>query len=188
MTFLRRTQETIIALSLLMLTACAMGDKAPQPPSCPEAGLVQGADTIAITSPAGASSEPSIIAKAEFGKFLGGCKTVRKGGTDFVMDIDIMSYRAESAMELKKQSYPYFIAVLGPDESIIQREAFVTTIPFDAAGLGKTTDKHKVHMDADAATAATYRIAIGFILTPEQLDHNRAAAASLKPKMKDAKK
>ena len=64
---------------------------------------------------------------------------------------------------LKEKELPYFIAVLSPEEDILQRKTFFTKITFDKDGNGVSTEEHTLKIPiTNPSEAYKYKIAIGF--------------------------
>ena len=139
-----------------------------------------GTDVLTVKSDDSAPAAPAnTAATARLRNFEYGCQPDGKGGTDYTLHLDIMASKPLENVNLKTLELPYFIGIVTPDENVLQRSAFTTKMTFDDTGVATTKDKHQLHIPADLAAAAKYKIAIGFILTPQQMEDNRRQAAGL---------
>lgn len=168
-------KKAFLVLGFLLLAGCSPQAKDAPPLICPDTGLVVDADTIVafpyeIEKPADAD----ITAEAQIRDYRGGCKIARKGGVTFDLEVDFAARRGANGAVLTEAEFPYFIAMLAPDESVLLREAFTSKITFAAEGIGGQTEKHTIHVPAAPAFAGAYKIVIGFELTREQLALNLA--------------
>lgn len=168
-------KKAFLIFGFLLLAGCSTAGKDAPPLICPDTGLMSGADTIVvfpqeIEKPADAD----VTAEAQIRNYRGGCKIARKGGVDFELELDFAGRRGANGAVLQEEEYPYFIAMLAPDETVLLRESFVTKIEFDEKGQGASTEKHSLHVPGAPAMAGGYKIAIGFSLTPSQLALNEA--------------
>jgi hypothetical protein len=168
-------KKAFLILGFLLLAGCSTQAKDAPPLICPDTGLMADTDTIVvfpyeIEKPADAD----VTAEGQIRDFRGGCKVVYKGGVDFELEIDFAAKRGANGMVLTEQDFPYFIAMLAPDETVLLREAFTTKVVFDERGAGGQREKHSIHVPAAPAFAGAYKIVVGFELTREQLALNLA--------------
>jgi len=76
-------------------------------------------------------------------------------------------------------TYPFFVAVTGPNGKIMAKEIFSVSMSFET---GETTRTHTEYLRQiipvrSKETAFQYQVLVGFQLSPEQLNYNRAALA-----------
>ena len=76
-------------------------------------------------------------------------------------------------------TYPFFVAVTGPNGKIMAKEIFAVSMSFEP---GQTTRTHTEYLRQiipvrSKETAFQYQVLVGFQLSPEQLAYNRAALA-----------
>ena len=76
-------------------------------------------------------------------------------------------------------TYPFFVAVTGPNGKIMAKEIFAVSMSFET---GETTRTHTEYLRQiipvrSKETAFQYQVLVGFQLSPEQLNYNRAALA-----------
>lgn len=110
---------------------------------------------------------------ARLANLKGVCK-IRGGKARLEFSFDAVAERKALGKGVPGQNLSYFIAVLGPDEEILQRRQFYTAVEFKDADTGVKTEEHDVTVPlADPARAGLYRVLVGFTLTPEQLEFNK---------------
>ena len=142
------------AVLILMLTGCAMFEHKAPAFSCPKVGIVAGADKTSLPG-----------REAFFRGFTGACSVDQKQGT---VSVELaLNFAAKGQTEM---TVPYFIAILSPEEEIIQRQDFSTSILAD----GGSTEEHVMTIPlASPEKAYQYKVAIGFSPTPEQMKHHK---------------
>ena len=105
--------------------------------------------------------------------------------------LDVAAAQGPKGKTLKRGDFPYFVAVLGPQEEVLQRQSFSTTVPFDnvapaapvdasrttAVRPGKSgvmIEQHHLRLPAESKDSLRdHKVVIGFELTPAQLAFNR---------------
>lgn len=182
-------KNIVFATAVLALGACAMpmmgGESAP----CPAVGILPEAEKVTFFDGTTTDDlkpnhgEKHITTMARFGGYRGNC-VLKNNKLQFSLDVDFSGQRGKSGGALNEQGLPYFVAVLGPDEKILQRDAFQTAVLFNDAGQGVAREKHMINLPLDpnikdakeavVAAVKSQRVIMGFILTPEQLDYNTA--------------
>jgi len=154
-------------LGLVLLAACTGGEK----PSftCPQAGLAPDAGAIPVFNAAG--TEMAVY--AGFNGYKGAC-VASKGGIEIEITLDFLAKQGTGGKDTETQDFPYFIALLAPDETILQRQAFSTSVSFDNTGMGLSREEHSIRLPLqDLKTAGAHKVVFGFALTPEQLAFNK---------------
>lgn len=185
-------KRIVLALCLLpLLSACEMTDQMAKSfkgtsdeeiaalPSCPETGMMPGADRIPVFYGAnGKPAEGDVAVTGVLGKLSGGCSFDKPGEAEMEIAISFLAERGPKGVALREQPLPYFIAVLSPDETVLQRAAFSTTVDFDNAGRAFAKEEHDIRVPVPTREAAgAYKVVVGFQLTPEQLAFNRENGA-----------
>ena len=180
----------LLLAGLLLLAGCAGKPPAALPP-CPDTGLVLGASQLYDFKADAEKTEPNRIIAARIDNYRGACR-YDGAQMDFDLELDFSAWRGAQGTTLERGQFPYFIAVLDAEESVLQRQAFSTTVPFDKTGAGLKTEKHRLRLPlAEPKEAAGYKVVIGFQLTPEQLAYNRGdekPAPAKAPKAQKKKK
>lgn len=81
-------------------------------------------------------------------------------------------------------SYPYFIAVTSPSGEILAKEVFSATLNYDNTENSTVyyEDLRQIIPVTGRSNGSRHKILIGFQLTQDQLDYNRAIRIKSKPK------
>ena len=176
----------------LLLAGCTGKDADPGV-ACPDTGILQDAGEITVFGDAKGHALENVVASARMANYGGGCAW-RDGYVEFVLNIDFQAVQGAEGKKLKRHDFPYFIAILSPDEQVLQRQGFSTTVPFDnnrqgaaavdasrttavyLGGAGQMREEHHLRLPVESrASAPAHKVVIGFELTPAQLDFNRDA-------------
>lgn len=162
-----------ILFPVLVLAALLSGcsSKILLDPICPQTGFIDKANTITYLAP----GTTDIVVKGSIKSYSGECKFKDKktNTVDVSLTLPFIAQRGKAGATLKDYELPYFIAVLSPDEQILQRSAFTTKISFNNDGVGSSTEDHVIEIPLPSRTeAGKYKVVIGFALTPEQYKYN----------------
>ncbi len=87
-------------------------------------------------------------------------------------------------------SYPFFVAVTSPDGSILAKEIFSASVTHSSGQNSQTyyESMRQIIPIIDPARGSRYKVLIGFQLSQDQLNQNRAALRKQKKTAKTAKK
>jgi len=164
------TKKLLTLLAVLALAGCATSPVLPE--ICPQTGFIENADRAPFFD------GDKVIVRATIAGFGGDCRFAKqeKGETAKKAEIDLtVPFVARRSAESTQKSIelPYFIAVLSPDEQVLQRQAFRTVLTFNKDGHAEGEESHRVVIPVPAgAPADAYKLAVGFALTPDQLKYN----------------
>jgi hypothetical protein len=159
----------IVLLAVMILSGCSLFGKGATDFSCPKTGLIADAATLTLSAPGGKEKGVEAVLQG----FSGDC-TKTADGIEMTLALPFAAKRNPAAAALQEQQLPYFIAVLSPNEDILQRQAFSTTISFDNTNTGTSTEEHTISIPLPAgAQAYGYKVIAGFALTPDQLRYNK---------------
>lgn len=156
-----------------LLAGCATGAA----PSCPQIGMIPGISNITLFYPMQEEGVADIVSRAAFVDYKGDCK-YSKGKLVVDLDLSILAELGRAGQKeprQKMQQYPYFVAILDPQENILLRKSFVAQVPFDdASAASGTVESLRQTIPLSGSKKATeYKVLFGFQLTPEQLQYNR---------------
>jgi hypothetical protein len=182
-------QFSVLALLPLLLSACSLFGRHDAVVACPDTGIVKEAARLPVFNDADtpqADMQP-VAVDAAIMNFSGHCTEKKPGQVSMDLAVSFKGVDYRAASKSKPQDLPYFIAVLAPDQQILQREAFSTRLDFDkavpppAAADGKpaapqavSVEEHSIRLPlAEGENPADYKVVIGFALTPEQLNYDR---------------
>ena len=176
---MRNASFAVLLLALTALAGCS--NKIQADPLCPQTGFIGNTDTITYVVP----GTKDVIATGTINGFSGECKFKDKKSSQLLVSLTLpFNLRAGKAgATLKNKELPYFIAVLGPDEKILQRTAFTTTVTFDDDGVARSSEDHVLKIPLPSREdAGKYKVIIGFALTREQMKYNEDhTSAATKP-------
>lgn len=173
----------VIALSALLLPAGCGGLKKAENAAalrCPQTGLMRHADLAVFKDAAG--QETGFAALQDF---RGGCEFARKGDAAVDVSVDLTFYAENRQKDtpLSRLDLAYFVAILGPDESLLAKEVFPLSVALDGeSGTGLAVENVQQHIPlAENGLAGRYKIIFGLQLTPEQLAENRNGPQTAAP-------
>ena len=108
------------AFLVILLSGCT--SKILLDPICPQTGFIDKTNTITYLAPDGTD----VVAKGAIKSYNGDCKFKDKKTSivTIALTVPFVAQRGKAGADLKDQELPYFIAVLSPDEQILQRTAF----------------------------------------------------------------
>jgi hypothetical protein len=164
-----------LIIAVAMLPGCA--HKEEETTVCPATGLVSGAGEYPVIASDVAHPAAADLAVLGVLKLTGACnfkeyRETKKVRMDFALQFS--ARRGEKGQQLAAQQFPYFIAVLSPDNAVLQRQEFYTSVSFDKTGSGAASEDFTIYLPiAVRAQAPAYKVAVGFKLTPRQVDYNR---------------
>lgn len=139
--------------------------------SCPETGLMPEANEMPIfVDGQGKPQAADIAAIAYTGNIRGGCNFDTPGQAEMELKLTFTVRKGPRGKGLEKMHLPYFIAILGPHESVLQRKAFSTKVDFDNEEAASASEEHDLLVPVPSREeAGGYKVVAGFQLTPEQL-------------------
>lgn len=182
-------------LVLLAVSGCAGGGSKTENIPCPETGLMLDAAQMTAFDPSDKAASENTVLTGRIDNYRGACR-LRGDTLEFVLEIDFAARKGVAAApKMDRAKLPYFVAILGPNEEVLQRQSFESTVTFAADGVGLSTESHNVLLPiTDKKTVRQHKVVIGFELTPAQLAHNRGEVlkapkpAEKKPAAKPSKK
>lgn len=146
----------VLAAALLVSGCSLLHEEAATAPACPQVGFVAGASTLTAGAP------ENLEAEAIIDGFSGDCN-YKSDRVVVTIELPFVVRRGPAGGAANGMDLPYFIAVLSPEEEILQRQALTTHAVFDASGVGSVTEEHEINIPLPREAAAyKYKIAIGF--------------------------
>lgn len=180
----RITRYGLLAALGLVLAACGgrgeeteqqvVFESPPAPPTgCPNVSVLAGAESVTQFGPGGGTSPSNVTARGLIGDFEGECTYSENS---VVVELDLPIIGATGPAGGAAAAYEYFVAVLSPTNRVLGKEVFVTTVDFGDTGNGAVLEELEqvIPLPNGAATGNRYSILVGFQLTPQQLQYNRA--------------
>ena len=161
-----------LALAALILSGCAPEKKAEI--TCPKIMAAPGADTIALFGPGGHAAKDVVVA----GKIDDLGARCRRDKVGIAVNAEIRFYAERARMDVKDATFPYFVALVDPDEHVVVEEGFTLPFPFLPGESYRRLPSEKITVHLPVKTLSqgdTYTVLVGFRLTPDQIAFNRSA-------------
>jgi hypothetical protein len=168
----RMTTPAAALFLSLFLAGCGSTGRGAENLPCPDTGLILTAASMTSFN-ADPASDQNMVVEATLANYRGACRW-RQEVLEFMLEVDVAARRGAAGETLKRGEFPYFIAILDPEENVLQRQGFSTTVSFDNNGSGVSTEKHVLRLPLeDRKNVRLHKVVIGFELSPEQLAYNR---------------
>ena len=154
-----------------LLSACAN-----KPADCPDAAALGDASMLTQFKPGAPPDLSSVLYSVQIVDVDTSCDISKDSNTcDSSLDVTFRATRAPTGVEAD-YTVPYFVAVAGPDNAIISKNAYSAEFSF-APGQGTVTftdspDSTVIKMPK-GKNGYDYQLYVGLQLTKEQLDYNR---------------
>lgn len=146
----------------------------PQPTGCPRVSIVGDAAQLVTFRPGAGRDLTDITMRGVIAGFDGGCEYF-EDHVGVTMRLSIVAERGPAGSN-NDANFNYFIAVADPQERILNKEIFATSVTFPVGGSQAgtlETLEYRIPLDRPAS-GSFYRVLVGFQLTPDQLEYNRA--------------
>lgn len=176
-------KKHLALLSLLALAACAVK---PAEAPCPAAGYVPLAADTALFEPV--QEKGKIVNRVHLRASLDNlARSCRMAGPDMLevnLAFAVRATKDKTMAATERYDAPYFVALLGPNDEVLRKSTFTAAVPFDDGDakqnpltgevFGLAREEHEIRIPvSNRAEIARHKIAVGFVLTPEQLEHNK---------------
>ncbi len=147
--------------------------------ACPKVGILADTAKVTLFRPgAGRNAGPTdVVAHAVVGDYSGSC-TYDETGVTIDVSLALVAERGPAMVDTQVP-LNYFVAISKPDGSVVTKNVFPTTIDFpgNAPRAGSREDLQPHIPLPRGQDARSYRVLVGFQLTPDQLEYNRRFAA-----------
>jgi hypothetical protein len=143
---------------------------------CPHLIPAPGADSIVLFGPGGGHDRKDVIIG---GKVYSATATCTRESVGLAVNAEIEFYAERANLLVKDTVFPYFVALIDPQEHVLVQESYQVPIEFHPGESYRRTyaEKITIHLPVQNRAAATnYAVVIGFQLTPDQLAFNRSLA------------
>lgn len=123
----------------------------------------------------------TMVSQIRFVSALPSCKTE---GDRLVMrlDLDFAGQTGPKARfnpnDKPSFAYPYFIAVTDSEGAVLSKEIFAVSISYNAQETSKTQTEN-LYQNMPKSSPDSYKVVIGFQLTPEQLAYNQSSGGDI---------
>jgi hypothetical protein len=184
--FFSMMKKVSVCVLTLALAGCAGGPAGAPVQVCPVTGFMEHAQTAAFFANAAKSPKPADVNVYALMKNLKGeCALKGKDEVDISFSFDVVAQKTALGQGIEGQNLSYFVALLSPQDDILQRAHFYTTVTFDKADKdakktaaqdsGAVTEEQTIRIpltkDVDIAQD---KLVVGFMLAPQQVEFNKA--------------
>lgn len=115
-----------------------------------------------------------LLLRAEMNGFQGDCSLDGKGNIIVQLKLPITVHKGAAGQGLQKKLLPYFIALVSPEEEIVQRQSFAAKADLAGVDMVAIIEENTITLPPqDKAQTGQYKILIGFQMTPQQLKYNQ---------------
>jgi hypothetical protein len=173
MGLVRRAAALAVAAAAASLAGCTWFGSTREGLTCPPVIPAPNADTIAVFGPGGHDAK-DVLVGGKFYKIDSICAREKQG---VVINAEITFYAQRVVIETKSVTFPYFVALVDPQQRVLSEESFQVALPFPAAEYYResTPEKISIHLPVtDRADASAFTVVVGFQLTPDQIAFNRS--------------
>ena len=177
-----RRLRTLVPLLALPVLGCSAPNPILAAISCPQYAVLYQASTVTRFAPGAAQLPANAVLTAAMSDLELACIfDFEQNQTEIDLRFVIGARRGPAAAAGQtQQTLPYFVAVLGPDQSMISKELFQRVVD---PGNRPFVNTNIVVSDTVLRLAANtqvgqYQVLVGFQLTPEELAYNTAQAGA----------
>ncbi len=177
----RNSSWLACVVALGMLGACQSdAEKAAAAASCPKSVRVQDAAALTRFRPGPGRDPTDMLVQAEIGQVQLVCASRRdRVDVDLVVQIAVAEGPALAKVAPDRTvKVDYFVAIVGPGNAIVAREVFSADFRF-AGNRTRLVSKEELSQRiplAQPGAGSAYQIAVGLVLSREEVDFNRRAS------------
>ncbi len=168
------------ALAGLLPAACGGGGSARGPAlpvACPRPGILADGADLTRWRPGPVRDLTTLVFDARLSGLNGSC---RPGRGDRTLEVTLAPSfaveRGPAGSGERLAELPWFVAVVGPGDEILQRRSFTERVPFNRGETRAAGAAEPVRLSlpvGEERRATDYRVLVSFELTPEELAANR---------------
>jgi hypothetical protein len=174
-------------MAALAASACSMFDKAPPPP-CPEVSVLGDASRITKFIDGPGRDLIDVLYEGEIADAAGSCtydvnKDTKEGKLDVEMTV-VMNLSRGPADRAGKAAIRYFVAILGKDKQILNKQPFAAGVAFpqNTSKLAWTDEPIYLSIPLKAGqTGRDFQIYVGYDLSQEEVQFNRKQTRDVRP-------
>lgn len=152
-----------------------MGEEKDPNVACPQVGILRDGARITQFRAGRGRDLTDIESRAELADFTGGCDYDSSGVT-VNLKAGLVAERGP-AFRGNQANYVYFVAIIAPDGTVLQKREFATEVNFPgnqprSGSLEELSQRIPLSSQTDGKS---YQVLLGFQLSSEQLEYNRRA-------------
>lgn len=147
---------------------------------CPKALRVQDAATLTRFQPGRGRDATDTIVQAQLGDIAIACGA-RRDRVDVDIVFEIRAAEGPALVRVspdRKVGLEYFVAIIDPQRQIVARRTFNADFQF-SGNRTKLQSKEELSQRiplSNAAGGGAYQVAVGFVMTPDEVEFNRRGA------------
>lgn len=164
----------VMAVALLALGACtSQAEKQRQQGFCPKGFTIGDASTMTRFRPGPGRDPTDVLFQAQILQVGTAC-SFSKSGVEIDTRITLGVQEGPAAKD-RTASFGYFVAILDAQRKVVARREFSTDFKFEGnrtrlAGMEELVENVPGLKEKDAPG---YQIAVGLLVTPQELEYNR---------------
>jgi hypothetical protein len=165
-----------MALLGLLLSACGSSSAPTAPPPCPTTLFLKGAERTAAYLP-GTNPRPTDLQHlAVLTDLAAGC-SYDDGGADVALSFNLIAERGPAYGGSGPLQLTFFVATIGPDQQVLNKELLDATVEFpEGQLLGGTAQELTVRLPAVEPDAGSqYAVYLGFQLDDAEIQRRLEA-------------
>lgn len=160
----------------LALAACASNRVDSRAPPCPKVAVLADASHLTVYRDGPGRDLTDVRFEADLGRIVGEC-IYKKGNTTVTVDMKLaISARRGPADRDRAADFTYFVAIVDLDANVIARQEFRSQVVFrpEQTQLVSLEELEQVIPLKKGQPGSDFDVLIGFKLSPEQVERNRA--------------
>lgn len=171
----------VLAAALAGLTPAACGGGRDRgtalPVACPRPGILADGADLTRWRPGRVQDLTTLVFDARITGLNGSCRPGRGDRSlEVMLTPSFAVERGPAGSGERAAELPWFVAVVGPGDEILQRQTFVERVPFNRGEPRTAGEAEPVRLSlpvGEERRATDYRILVSFALTAEELAANR---------------
>lgn len=172
----------VVTLAALLLAGAAVDgcnsrqkDDIGAPP-CPKVGVLADAAHLTTFRDGGGRDLTDVVFEADFGRIAGDC-VYRKRNTNVTVEMKlVITAKRGPADRARVADIGYFVAIVDQQSNVLARQEFRSTVEFpgDQSQVNVLEELEQIIPLKKDQPGSDYDVLVGFKLSPEQLQRNRA--------------
>jgi hypothetical protein len=159
----------------LALTACSSRKDAGAPP-CPKVAVLADASHMTVYRDGPGRDLTDVVFEADLGRITGEC-VYNRASTNVKVDMKlVVAARRGPADRDRVATYTYFVAIVDKDSNVLARQEFNSQVAFpgDQTRVASLEELEQSIPLEKKQPGSDFDVFVGFKLTPEQVERNRA--------------